>query len=655
MKISTRLILFLTIMVGVVEAVEELPRYEPATCPFENTRERDDIQCGYLVVPENRNRPDGRVLRLSVAVLKSLSDNPQADPLVFLSGGPGNPSVKYSVSRLNSAFWTRYREKRDLVFFDQRGTGFSDPEFCPEMNFALQTAMFRGLSAAERQSFVVKSVTACRESMLAKGIDFAFYNSSTSALDLDDLRRGLGYQQWNLFGISYGTRLALTAMRDTPQGIRSVIIDSTWPPNAPIGDDNERFIRSLRLVFEQCAASAECSAAFPALEQDFFSMLDDFAANPMVLELGDSDRFPDGRIVVDGNLLAGGVFQGLYKRNFIGILPLLVREVRGRNTNVLAALADGLVREQGDSSGLRLAVNCYEWVARLTPELIESDQSLHPELKVWQSFRTSNATCDAWHKQRADVSAQQPVYSEIPTLVAAGEFDPITPPSYGHLTASTLSNSTYIEVPGAGHGAIPFDDCTKDIMAAFLDDPTQSLDTSCVTEMAPASFATDVYVNAGIYQLAKQLQGAPSPVRMASLGLIALLMLSAIVTWPLTWAVRRIRQHHVLISAGQSKARWLAAFNSLLGIGFLFGLGSVVLKTAQENPFLLGLGVPGSAAPIFLLPWLVILATIGTALYTVAAWKRHWWSLASRVHYSLVTFACFSFVMWIINLGLISW
>ena len=195
---------------GSVCAQEVLPRFEPATCPFDGDGYRDNVQCAYVVVPENRSRPDGRTLRLSVAVLKSLSDKPLSVPLVYLSGGPGEPSVKYTTARLRSPFWARYREKRDLIVFDQRGTGFSDPQFCLEMNFTLYTSIFRGLSATDRRALVVETVDACRKKILPQGVDFDFYNSIANAQDLDDLRRALGYEQWNLFGISYGTRVALT-------------------------------------------------------------------------------------------------------------------------------------------------------------------------------------------------------------------------------------------------------------------------------------------------------------------------------------------------------------------------------------------------------------------------------------------------------------
>lgn len=641
-------------LVGTVNAQEELPRFESAPCPFEGAEKQEDLKCGYLVVPENRSLPNGRTLRLAVAILKSLSENPLPDPLVYLSGGPGGASVKYSVWRLKNSFWDQYRKKRDLIFFDQRGTGYSDPKFCPELDFTYQTASLRGLSTNEQKALVIEAVADCRQNMLAKGIDFAFYNSTTSARDLDDLRSALGYDTWNLYGLSYGTRLALTAMRDAPEGIRSVILDSNWPMNALMADSYARLKRSLDLVFEQCADDIDCNASFPRLKQNFFAMLDNFEANPMVLEMGDPDRFPDRRIVIDGNVLAGGVFQGLYDPNFVGILPLVVRELGSRNEDVIAALADGLVIQPGVvSTGLQLAVNCYEWNSRRTNDMMEADRAQHPELSVWKPYPDSSDTCDTWHKQRAPESEFGAVHSNIPALVAAGEFDPITPPSYSQLTAASLTNSTYIHVPGAGHSAIPYYKCPQDIMEAFLEHPTASLDTSCIDEMASASFTTDVLINPGVYQLAKLLQGSPSPIQLAGLGLTLLMLLSTIIIWPSVWVVRRIRKTEVLILAGAAKARWVAVSASLLGLGFLAGLISIVLTTAQNNPLLLGFGVPASAGPVFVLPWLMILATIGVALFTVAAWRRSWWGFAGQVHYLLVAVACVSFIVWLLKLGLI--
>ena len=645
-------VLACTLLCGSAIAQEAVPRLEPAECPFDGAAGRDDVQCSYLIVPENRDAPAGKTLRIAVAVLKSTSSETRPDPLVFLSGGPGGPSVVNTPARLNSPFWNRYRASRDLVFYDQRGTGYSEPEFCPEMTFALSTATFRGLNPADRNAFVVDAVEACREKMLAQGIDFAFYNTVTSARDLEDLRSALGYGQWNLFGGSYGTRLALTALRDAPAGVRSVVLDSSWPPNAPIADNKARLMRSLDLAFEQCAADAECGSAFPDLRQDFFAALRDFEASPMVLEMGDRDRFPDGRIVIDGNLLAWGMFQGFYDEGFIKVFPLIVRELGARNEDVMTALADGLVQDLGISLGLQYAVECYDWMRRLTPELVEADESRNPELRVWQAYADEQAVCNAWHDHQADDRAMQAVRSDVPTLIFAGGFDPITPPAFGRLAADSLSKSTFVEVPANGHGVVPYSDCTMKIMEAFLDQPSEPPDTTCVAGMAPLGFTTDVHMNAGVYRLAKQLE-QPSVVFLVGMGVILLLLLSAIVVWPLAALVRRLRGRSHSMPSGARKARRVAALTSSVGLAFVVATCAVIMATAQGNPYLLALGVPASARTLFVLPWLLMLGTAGVVILAITAWRLHWWTLIGRLHYLFIAGACVGLIAGVASLGLL--
>jgi pimeloyl-ACP methyl ester carboxylesterase len=651
MKTLTLLFLVLALASNAVGAAQKLPRFERTTCPFDGADGRDDVQCGYLVVPENRDYPDRRTLRLAVAVLKSLSEAPEPDPIVFIAGGPGGPSVQFSMARLDSPFWTRFRKRRDIVFFDQRGAGYSEPHFCESMEFAVYTSTFRGLSAIDRQRLVVEAVESCRDAMLDHGIDFSTYNSSTIAQDLADLREALDFASWNLLGVSYGTRVALEAMRAKQESIRSVILDSAWPMNAPLADDKERLMRSLELAFSECTANEECEAAFPTLAQDFLAMLDDFKANPMILEMGDADRFPDGRLVVDGNLLAFGIFQGFYSKDFIPVFPLLVREIGARNRSVLTALADALAQEPS-GSGLQYSVDCYEWITRVTPEMIDIDSSRHAELSVWQPYAERREICEAWHDRRAMESEYQAVYSDIPTLILAGEFDPITPPAYGQLALANLARGAYIEVPGAGHGASPYNDCTQGILESFLANPSSQPEVGCIAEIAPVKFTTDVYLNPGIYKLSKTVQSKPAPAYLAGLGLMLLLMLSALTVWPVAWLVRRLRKRKVSAPQGTRAARLLAAFTSLMALGFLIGLGVVIAGTLDSNPFLLGFGAPGDASPLFLVPWLVVPAAIGVVIFGRRAWSERWWSLAGRIHYLLVALACVGFVIWTVSMDL---
>ena len=304
------------------------------------------------------------------------------------------------------------------------------------------------------------------------------------------------------------------------------------------------------------------------------------------------------------------------------------------------------------SLGLQFAVECFDTITRISPEMAEADSLRHVELDVWQAYADDQEVCAAWHDHRAAESAQQAVQSEIPVLIFAGEFDPITPPAFGRLAADTLPRSTFVEVSATGHGVVPYTDCTMNIMDVFLDRPSESLDTTCVAAMAPISFTTDVHMNAGIYRLAKQFE-APSIARMLSFGVIFLLLLSAVVVWPMAGLVRRIRRRSISMPAGAMKARWLAALTSLLGLAFVVALGAVILVTAQDNPFLLGFGVPGNAKPIFILPWLFMLGTVGVVLLAISAWRRRWWTLAGRLHYLFIAIACIGLIAEIFGLGLL--
>ncbi|MEM9335878.1 MAG: alpha/beta fold hydrolase, partial [Pseudomonadota bacterium] len=460
------------------------PVFEPAECPFELPEETTGVTCGYLTVPENRARPDVRTLRLAVAILESYSESPKPDPFVFLSGGPGGAAVQGVPVRANSAFWNRYREERDLVFFDQRGTGFSDPAFCRELDVTLTTPTFDGLTPSEQRREELAAIEACRATVLEEGIDFAHYNSATSAQDLADLRVALGIDEWNLLGVSYGTRLALVALREAPEGIRSVVIDSVYPPNASESRLHENFDGSLQLVFDRCAADSSCAAEFPNLEEDFYAMLDALEAEPVELTMADTRRFPDGRIVVDGTLMAIGVFQGLYDGDFVELLPLLVREVGAGNEDVLQALANGLVRDPHEvRQGLRFAVQCFEGVGRTTREALEIDRAAFPKLHLWNEARDDLSLCDAWHPLRAGAEFALPVQSDVPALLIAGDYDPITPPSDARLALASLPNGTLVVVPRGGHAPSPSRECTRKLIREFLNAPDQELDTSCTATL----------------------------------------------------------------------------------------------------------------------------------------------------------------------------
>jgi hypothetical protein len=149
-------------------------------------------------------------------------------------------------------------------------------------------------------------------------------------------------------------------------------------------------------------------------------------------------------------------------------------------------------------------------------------------------------------------------------------------------------------------------------------------------------------MNPGIYRLAKQLEG-PSTIRMLGAGAVLLLLLSAVVSWPLAGLVRRIRRRSLSMPAGARNARWLAALTSMVGLAFVVAVGAVIAMTVEDNPYLLGFG----------LPWLLMLGTGGVVVLAVVAWRRGWWTLAGRLHYSFIACACVALIAGIASSGLL--
>lgn len=636
-----------SISAAAVWAQETPQRFEPAECPFPGGEwlQRERIDCGYLIVPERRDTEGSRTLRIAIAVARSTGESPRPDPLVFLTGGPGGSSLSGLRSRLASPLWRELRAERDLVFLDVRGTGYSEPEFCPDLNAALYQLSFEALPEAERRHRSRLAMTECRDEMIASGVDLGAYHSAIAAHDLADLRIALGYDEWNLYGASYGTRLALVTMRDAPQGIRSVILEAVIPPNAP-EQRLTNFDRALRLLFDACAADPECAADYPDLERRFYAMLDDLERDPMVIAMPRSAIFPTGQVTLGGDAAAAAIWEALYRAYTIPLIPLVIRVFETRNRDALRTMLD-LLAERGRSGlsrGLYLSVECYERAPYLTPAAVAADEERAPQLAAHGDlFRALLEDCDAWHEFRATAAELAPVASEIPTLILTGSFDPVTPPQWGRLAAETLPNSYYVEARTGGHGT-PKDACIRHITHEFLAAPYAPPDASCNEARAPVKFVSDVYINPGIYRVMVAIRGRPSPALVGWLTLTVLILLSPLLGWPLGRLAGLLRKRPPETTGPSVTARWVAGTAALVAVAFLLGLAWTILRTMRSSPFVLAFGVPGWAEPLFVIPWVVLAMGIAALALAAAAWRRGWWSASARAHYTAVSLACLSFV-----------
>jgi pimeloyl-ACP methyl ester carboxylesterase len=469
------------------------PRFETTDCWFEEPSGQD-VECGYLTVPEDRRQPQGKTIQLAVARFKSDSANPEPDPIVYLEGGPGGSPLRSLRGQFN-ALLAPLLDKRDLILLDQRGTGYSQPALdCPEYKEWAISVLDQDLSVEAAEAQGNAALLECRERLIGEGVNPDAYTSAENAADLNDLRLALGIDEWNLYGISYGTRLALTAVRDFPEGLRSVVIDSVVPLQSNLFTELPASgARAFDVLFAACAADADCDAGFPDLRTVFFDLVDELNASPVTFPM----KLKSGEAVTvlfDGDGLLGTIFQSLYATSLIPLLPRLIYEVRDGNYRLVSALQSAFMTQLDDISfGMHYSVQCGEEAPFGTPEELNAVYAQYPEYRGLGGLGTFDL-CKAWDTSPAAAIENQPVASDIPTLVLAGEFDPITPPAWAELAAETLRNSYFYTLPHSGHGAsLTGGECPRAIVLDFLDDPSRAPDTSCIaSDMATLAFAPPV-------------------------------------------------------------------------------------------------------------------------------------------------------------------
>ena len=474
--------------------------FQPTACRFvlpDDLQEGVDITCGFLSVPEQRGAPQGaggRLIQLHVAVFHRPGGAEHADAVIFLSGGPGASaleSIRYGAEALTEPV---FASGRDLVMFDQRGIGLSRPALdCPEFEqlaVDLLDYQVNGRYVVSDEIFDLfeQSLITCNEE-LRQIADLSAYNSAASAEDVNDLRLALGYEQVNLWGGSYGTRLALEVMRRHPEGLRSVVLDAVYPPDVDLyAAAPANFSRALEKMFASCTANTICQQNFPNLRQAYFDTVHRLNASPVMRQIENYQTGEKLDALLDGDVLLGLTFRLLYDSSWRYALP---KQIYAASQGDYADfdLVRGALLSQSDisSRGMMFSVQCHEEAPFGSLERFQAEAARYPELASMYTDSLIGElvyrVCPTWGAGHADLSANQPVTSDLYTLVMNGEFDPITPPAWGWHAAETLENAYTYEYPGVGHGASVLPGCPRQMLLAFWADPARAPDDACLAGM----------------------------------------------------------------------------------------------------------------------------------------------------------------------------
>ncbi|WP_052889835.1 alpha/beta hydrolase [Thermogemmatispora carboxidivorans] len=466
--------------------------FRQGPCPFQpgmGIVQGRDVTCGVLTVPEDRSQPQGNTIHLAVAVFKASTTQTDTAPFLYLSGGPGGATLSELGPYISQANLQAVTLGHTFILFDQRGTGYSSPSlYCGEVDSFNRSTKDENLSRQANDTGYLQAMRSCRDRLTAEGIHLSAYTTIADAQDVHDLIHALGYRQVNLYGVSYGTRLALTVMRLFPQDLRSVILDSTVPTQSNLFTSLPASMQhAFDTLFNGCQKDALCNESYPNLATTFYRLVDRLNAHPVTF-----NDLQYGPVLLTGDSFAQWVFTSLYVTSFIPDLPRAISEVDHGQYTLISETYGELLLANDVSYGMYYSVECGEDMRYTSPqELDKAVAVLHPELQpgMQDGLRADYQVCQLWNVPAVPPEQKQPVTSSLPTLILSGEYDPITPTSNALMAQKTLSHSYLFVFPGTGHGVFLTGSCANLIMEQFLDNPQDQPISSCISSMGEPNFS----------------------------------------------------------------------------------------------------------------------------------------------------------------------
>jgi len=587
-------------------------RIDTLVCPFKGQidYEPGDIECGLLQVPENREDPASRYIELHFVKLNSrwgrddddededddsgLAPGKRDDPVVYLTGGPG-ARVIYYVKRFKDH---GLLDHRDLYILEQRGIGSSD-DFCP-FYFARNPSTDDVATFEESLEAGLTRIAECARNASAAGVDIAAYNTIENARDVKALRRALGFEKWNVWGISYGSILGQAYIKEDPDGILAVVLDAIMPLDIRESELYWRvahwYLRDLAKLQEICDRQPACAKHYPDMAGRLREAIRTVVDNPIEVEVEDIENYPSGKARFFQDIVAFLPFIFLYEQdNYPGIPGLIYAwadAVERRDETLFRALASS----SGDagfgegSQGMSNAITCTDGDNEAQARASQRDILDYPV------FGAAIGTAASWQR-RADLCpeiglpqrpAEQylPVETDLPSLIVDGDMDPITPPPNAKAILPGFANGTYVEFPYAGHGPSRSVECAGDMLNAFYDNPGAEPDLSCVIEMEePEIFAplceSDVVPRLAVLMAEDEKKLAIPGAWAGASVLISIIAFVVLTFGPLS---RRFDGRVASEAGGARFFAWLAATVSVASVAVLGAAVGVTAKASELLP-----------------------------------------------------------------------
>ena len=571
---------------------------------------KERLKFGHIIVPETRNSNNPRTLKIAFCILKGSSDKGILNPVIMLPGGPGDGMTNSAAGYLSPQHWKERLEFMDIVFFDPRGCGKSEPDLCPGLDEPEHQYQFLiGKTDEEMNQEKINILKKCLDSLTLEKVDLNAYGTDEVAEDIEDLRVSIGVDKWNIQGGSYGTRYGQGMIRKFPQTVKSAVFLGLVPTVREYRDNDLRsFSRSLQLTLEKCAEDPVCASKYPDLEDKLFSALAYYNANPLIIPPNEQKLLKNHDIIINGDVIISGLFRLSYGPEGIEIIPAVIQAIADKKEWVIKNFVNSLGDMFGGNQDMFLFIRCND-----NPEYGLSPQANNyddftKKLMPYIYFPDSKSLLEIGQLLgiRLDSTQEVPIPSEIPVLLSTGIFDPITPPENTVITSKYLSNSVVLTFSGESHWSRG-NQCYSDVITAFYKNPEMPVNAeACTDEGQPIIFVSAIADNKGITQIGSKILMEKQNQVYIPLGISLLLILIGFLGIPIHALIRffKRRKHKDLLS---EKFNWLPWIMTLMVLVFVVLLYFAIMATMERNTYILGFGILSSWTWIF---WIVNLVLI---------------------------------------------
>ncbi|OEJ99913.1 alpha/beta fold hydrolase [Roseivirga misakiensis] len=467
-----------------------LPKFIESTETTHQIKDNQKYTFGYLEVLENRDKPDGNTIKLPVYIFKSRSKNPKSDPILYTVGGPGYTSMRAS----QYMSYYKYLDDRDLILFEQRGTQYAQPSLdCPEWSKAIYLSNLPNADATKTDSLFQNAAKACSDRLRNTGIDLNSYRTNHIAADINDLMNVLEIESYNLLTMSYSTKIGQVLIRDYPNKIRSVVMDSPLPLEVNYDEESVyNLLESTTKLLTDCENDENCNSTFPNIKSRFFKYLEEKTTNPLRVEI---ENPKNGKI--ETFYLKGEDLISVFSIANTGDVPNIPFEINKLLNNDLTSVKEQLSYlfqkpGGGIGMGMRLSVWCAEETPFNAQERIAVETNKYAAVKGLSPAVFDKEVCEVWGVKKVSEIENMAVKSNIPVLLISGEYDESTPVKWAESMTHNLTNSYHMIFKGWKHSPTTNwgNPCAMQAANDFFNNPTEQPKPGCFEQIKRPEFKT---------------------------------------------------------------------------------------------------------------------------------------------------------------------